>query len=85
LLIGCTKDEFAGGLSLTASFEDLIWIGGSYKSSGKAGVIIRGQLAQKYYLSYSYELPLTEPAKYGIHELVLGVRFANLRGNRTRR
>jgi type IX secretion system PorP/SprF family membrane protein len=82
LLIGCTKDDFAGSLSLTMNFEDWLWIGGSYKSTGKAGVIVGGQLAEKYYLSYAYEHPLTSSTKYGIHELVLGVRLASLRGGR---
>ena len=60
-----------------AIYNDLIWLGGTYRSEDAAAVFVGLHLVENFVFSYSYDIITTDinSVSSGTHEIVLGLRF----------
>ncbi len=58
-------------------FNNIFWIGGSYRTNDAVVALVEYQLTRKLRLGYSYDFTLTELKNYssGSHEIMLGYDF----------
>lgn len=59
-------------------FNDMIWLGGSYKSNNGLVGILEFQLTKQFRLGYAYEFPLGDLKTFsnGVHEFLLRYDFS---------
>ena len=64
-------------INLNVLISDIIWIGGSYRSSDAAVILLEYQVDKKLRIGYSYDITLNEMSNYskGSHEIVIGYDF----------
>ncbi|HMT29569.1 MAG TPA: type IX secretion system membrane protein PorP/SprF [Bacteroidia bacterium] len=64
-------------VNLNVLISDIIWIGGSYRSSDAVTLLLEYQVDKKLRIGYSYDLTLSEIRSYtsGSHEIVIGYDF----------
>ena len=58
-------------------YNDLIWLGGTYRSEDAASVFVGLHLIENFVFSYSYDIITSDVSNVssGTHEVVLGLRF----------
>ena len=63
---------------LHALFNEVIWLGGSYRTGDSWSAIMQIQLSPQLRLGYSYDYTLSELRRYnsGTHEITLGYDFS---------
>jgi len=80
-LIGGAPASVDGGLRV--NYKDFLWIGGSYRNedaiSGMLGVRLSDALNFSY--SYDYTTSSLKAASNGSHELILGLRFGQIKND----
>lgn len=68
-------------LNLKAQFQDLFWVGGSYRNQDGFAAMLGLNFAQKIHVSYSYDLNkgqyLLSSMNRGTHEIVVGFLLRN--------
>ena len=60
-----------------AIYDNKIWIGGSYRSSGDIGALLGYSVNDRYIIGYSYDILNSELADYssGSHEFMLAIKL----------
>lgn len=80
LLIKTTNfSNFMIEANVKASFDDLFWLGTSYRHKEAVAALFGVQLSQTTQLSYSYDFHFNGflERNYGSHEIVFGISFNN--------
>lgn len=64
-------------INLNVLISDIIWIGGSYRSSDAVVLLLEYQVNKKLRVGYSYDMTLSEIRSYssGSHEIIIGYDF----------
>jgi len=64
-------------INLNLLISDIIWIGGSYRSSDAVVLLLEYQVSKKLRVGYSYDMTLSDIRSYssGSHEIVIGYDF----------
>lgn len=76
---GGFKDNYQGELNLKLQYQDLLWVGGSYRQfDGYAGMLGLN-LGNTFNIGYSYDFTKTPINTYsrGTHELMIGFLIGN--------
>jgi type IX secretion system PorP/SprF family membrane protein len=65
-------------LGVNALFNEVLWVGGSYRTGDSWSALIQIQLNHQFRLGYSYDYTLTDLSRYnsGTHEITLGYDFS---------
>ena len=60
-----------------AIYDNKIWIGGSYRSTGDIGALLGYSVNDRYIIGYSYDILNSELADYssGSHEFMLAIKL----------
>ncbi len=63
------------------TYRKKVWLGVSYRTSDAVALLVGYIHNEKYYFGYSYDIGINEIRKYnnGSHEIMLGVRFNNIK------
>ncbi len=63
------------------TYMEKVWLGASYRTSDAVALLVGYIHNDKYYFGYSYDIGINEIRKYnnGSHEIMLGVRFNNIK------
>lgn len=70
--------------NVKANFNDLFWLGASYRHKEAVSALLGLQISQTSQLSYSYDFHFNGifDRNYGSHEIVFGINFNNKRTRR---
>jgi len=63
------------------TYLEKVWLGASFRTSDAVALLVGYIHNNKYYFGYSYDIGINEIRKYnnGSHEIMLGVRFNNIK------
>ena len=67
-------------LNAKVTYQEMVWLGLSYRSRDAASVLVGYIHDQRYYFGYSYDFSTSDIRSYnsGSHEIMIGVRFTSL-------
>lgn len=79
VLLSYMGGDFGASASVLLGWKDMIWLGGSCKTTQQAGFLAGISILKKYMLSYSCDFSFGSTKQAAAHEIVLGVKFEQLR------
>ena len=84
-IVQATQNHFNIDINTTANYNDLYWLGISYRTSN-AIILMAGIGVRNLYFGYAYDMNLNEVRNYtsGSHEFIMGIRFGDNDARRSR-
>lgn len=79
VLLSYAESEVGANAAVLLTWKDMVWLGGSCKTTQRAGFLAGFSILKKYTLSYSCDFGFGDTRQAAAHEVVLGVRFEPLR------